>query len=248
MTEETPVTKPDMAELQEKIKAALCTAGYELSDEACMSLTVYMDGILERNKEINLTAVTDPNDFIKEHIVDSASVTRLEGYRSARRVCDVGTGAGFPGIVLAVMSPEKEFVLIDSLAKRLKVIEEFSQKAGIDNVTLVHARAEDAGHEEELREGFDFVTARAVAKLSVLSELCLPLVKTGGWFAAFKGASCEEEVKESKRAANILGAENITIQDAGVSDTKHVFAVMKKVRSAPSKYPRKAGTPARNPL
>lgn len=230
------------------IKKALLGAGYEVSDVACHKLSIYMAGILERNQHINLTAVTDPKKFIQEHLIDSASATKLKGYQDAHTVCDVGTGAGFPGIVLAVISPEKEITLIDSLEKRLKVIEDLAETAGIDNIKLIHARAEDAGHEQALREKFDFVTARAVAKLSVLSELCLPLVRKGGSFAAFKGASCEEEVREAQRAANILGVQKIDIQDAGVADTKHAFAVMKKTGKTPSKYPRKAGEPARKPL
>lgn len=235
-------------EYKDKIKAELAAAGYEITDAQAVSLSSYMSGILKRNKSINLTAVTEPDRFIAEHLADSASVTALPEYRAAKTVCDVGTGAGFPGIVMAVISPEKEITLIDSLAKRLAVIEELAEEAGIGNIRLVHARAEDSGHDLALRETFDFVTARAVARLSVLSELCLPLVKKGGTFVAFKGASCEEEVKEAKHAANILGVREIDIQDAGVAGTKHSFAVMKKTGKTPAKYPRKAGTPTRKPL
>lgn len=235
-------------EYKDKIKTELAACGYEISDKQAESLSVYMTGILEKNKSINLTAVTEPDRFIAEHYADSISVTALEEYKKSEAICDMGTGAGFPGIVLAVVSPDKEITLIDSLAKRLAVIRETAEEAGINNITLVHARAEDAGHDPSLRETFDFVTARAVARLSVLSELCLPLVKQGGTFAAFKGASCGEEVNEARHAANILGVQQIDIQDAGVAGTKHSFAVMKKTGKTPVKYPRKAGTPARNPL
>lgn len=239
----------DAAETYEdKIRTALLEAGHEESPDKCRQLSIYMSGILDRNRSVNLTAVTDPDEFIQEHIVDSASLIGLEAYERAKTVCDVGTGAGFPGIVLAVLSPEKQFTLIDSLAKRLKVIEELSEAAGIKNVRLVHARAEDAGRDDTLREQFDLVTARAVARLPVLAELTVPLVRIGGTFAAFKGASYEEEATDAVRAANILGVENITIQDAGVKGKNHVFAVMKKTRKTPEKYPRKAGDPARKPL
>lgn len=238
----------EMTGYAEKIHKALAEAGTEADMSVCESLSVYMTGVLERNKDINLTRITDPDDFIAEHIVDSASVMKLAEYKAARTVCDVGTGAGFPGVVLAALSPERSFTLIDSLAKRLKVIEELAEEAGIGNVKLVHARAEDAGRDRELRESFGLVTARAVARLSVLAELCLPLVKKGGSFAAFKGASCAEEAEEAATAAKILGAPCIDIQDAGVSGTNHVFAVMKKIGRTPSKYPRKAGEPARKPL
>lgn len=235
-------------EYRDAIEEALRSAGFDPEEGVPESLSVYMTGILERNKYINLTRVTEPEDFIKDHIVDSASILRLEEYQKAKTVCDVGTGAGFPGIVLAALSRDKAFTLVDSLGKRLKVIEELAEEAGIKNIRLVHMRAEDAGRDRELRESFDFVTARAVAKLSVLAELCVPLVRKGGTFAAYKGASCEEEVKDSVRAANILGVPEITIQDAGVSGTKHAFAVMKKTGKTPGKYPRKAGTPSREPL
>ena len=241
MTEDELIYKDD-------IKSAMEKAGIPADDISAGKLSVYMAGILEKNEHINLTRITGKEDFIKEHYVDSASLLRLEEYKAAKNVCDVGTGAGFPGIVLAVLSPDKTITLIDSLAKRLAVIRELADKAGIDNIILIHSRAEDAGHDASLRESFDLVTARAVAKLSVLAELCVPLVKKGGVFAAFKGASCEEEVKDAKHAANILGVPEIVIQDAGVSDTKHAFAVMKKTGKTPVKYPRKAGVPAKKPL
>ena len=241
MTEDSLIYKDD-------IRAAIEAAGIPIDDAGAGKLSVYMAGILEKNEQINLTRITGKEEFIKEHYVDSASLLKLEEFKAAENVCDVGTGAGFPGIVLAVLSPDKKITLIDSLAKRLAVIRELADKAGIDNIVLIHSRAEDAGHDTALRESFDLVTARAVAKLSVLAELCVPLVKKGGTFAAFKGASCEEEAKDAKHAANILGVGKITTQDAGVSGTEHVLVIMKKTDKTPGKYPRKAGDPARNPL
>ena len=172
----------------------------------------------------------------------------MPGFDEAESVCDVGTGAGFPGIVIAALSPDKTVTMIDSLAKRLKVIDELAEKAGIGNIRLIHARAEDAGHMAEIRESFDLVTARAVAALPVLAELCVPLVRKGGMFIAFKTGSSEDEVKESQHAADILGVGEIDIQDAGVPGTDHVFVLMKKTGKSPEKYPRKAGDPRRNPL
>ena len=232
----------------EKIQKAFEDAGISADEEVCAKLSVYMEGILEKNKSINLTAITEPDDFIREHYVDSAALTRLKEYEEAETVCDVGTGAGFPGVVLAALSPEKHFTLIDSLAKRLKVVKELADEAGIENVELVHQRAEDAGHDVKLRGRFDLVTARAVAKLSVLAELTVPFARTGGTVAAFKGSQGAEEAEDARRAVNILGVSRISIQDAGVSGTKHMFAVMKKTGKTPAKYPRKAGDPARKPL
>ena len=234
--------------LKNRIFDALSDAGIRAAEDACGKLAVYMEGVLEKNRDINLTAITDPDRFIKEHIVDSASLLRVPEYEAAETICDVGTGAGFPGIVLAALSEEKTITMIDSLAKRLKVIDDLAGKAGIRNIKLVHARAEDAGHDPGLRAKFDIVTARAVAALPVLSELCIPLAKKGGAFIAYKTENCGEEIKESGKAANILGVGKITTQDAGVSGTEHVLVIMKKTDKTPGKYPRKAGDPARNPL
>ena len=238
----------DISETQNRIMDALAESGITADDEACEKLAVYMNGVLERNKVMNLTAITEPEKFITDHIVDSAAILNTEEYQKAKTVCDVGTGAGFPGTVLAALSPEKEFTLIDSLKKRLNVIEELAKECGMTNIKLVHARAEDAGHDRELRESFDVVTARAVASLPVLSELGVPLVKKGGAFIAYKTRTGIEEIKGSRHAANILGVGSMTIQDAGVKGTDHVLVVMKKAGKTPGKYPRKAGDPARNPL
>lgn len=233
---------------EKRIEESLEEAGIAYTREAAVKIAVYMAGVLEKNESINLTAIKESDAFIRDNVVDSASLTKLEEYKGASRICDVGTGAGFPGVILAALSPEKKVTLIDSLAKRLKVIEALAGRAGIDNIELVHARAEDAGHYSELRETFDLVTARAVARLAVLAELCVPFVKRGGAFVAFKALSLREEIEEAKQAFNILGVGSPEVQDAGVCGTEHVFAVMKKERKTPEKYPRKAGEPARKPL
>ena len=238
----------DIAKAENKIYEALLEIGVSANMDVCGRLAVYMEGILEKNKVINLTAITDEERFVKEHIVDSAAILKLKELEGSKSVCDVGTGAGFPGIVIAALSPEKKVTMVDSLAKRLRVIEGLAGKAGIDNIRLVHARAEDAGHMPELRESFDVVTARAVAALPVLAELCVPMVRKSGEFIAFKTGSAEDEIKESQRAANILGVGETIIQDAGVPGTDHIFVIMKKKGKTSNKYPRKAGEPARNPL
>lgn len=238
----------DLFKEQNRIKDGLVGAGIAADEDTCKKLAVYMDGVLEKNRDINLTAITDENRFVREHIVDSASILRLAELSDVQTVCDVGTGAGFPGVVIAALRPDCQVTLIDSLAKRLKVIQELAGKAGIENISLVHARAEDAGHMPELREAFDMVTARAVASLPVLAEYCVPLVRKGGSFIAYKTESSLGEVEESKRAANILGVGDMNILDAGVPGTDHVFVVMKKTGKTPEKYPRKAGDPARKPL
>ncbi len=238
----------ESTELENRIRDALSEIGIDADRDACRKLALYMEGVLVKNREINLTAITDEERFIRGHITDSPSILKLPEVCGAAEVCDVGTGAGFPGIVIAALSPDKRVTMIDSLAKRLRVIGELAEAADIGNISLVHARAEDAGHMPELRERFDVVTARAVAALPVLAEYCVPLVRKGGVFAAYKTGSCGDEVKGSKRAANILGVVGIDIQDAGVPGMDHAFVIMKKSGKTPSGYPRKAGDPARKPL
>lgn len=219
-----------------------------ITEEKAEKLAVYMAGILEKNKDVNLTSITDEGKFIEEHIIDSFAALKFGPYVEAEKVIDVGTGAGIPGAVLAVMSPEKKFVLLDSLAKRLKVIEELSEEAGIGNIELVHERAEDAGRRDDLRGSFDVAVSRAVAGLPVLLELCLPLVRKGGYLLAYKGAKAEEEIENSSRALSILGGGTPHLLHAGVSGHEHVLIAIKKQQNTPSLYPRKAGTPSRKPL
>ena len=159
----------------------------------------YIDMILDRNKYINLTAVRNKEDAIEKHIVDSLIITDIPEYISSDNIIDVGTGAGFPGIPLAIASPEKNFVLLDSTLKRLKVIEEFAEELDIQNIRTVHARAEEIGRKEEYREQFDICVSRAVANLKKLSDWCLPFVKIGGSFIAYKGDNYIEEIEEAKK-------------------------------------------------
>ena len=232
----------------EDIRKALADAGAEADEEQAEKLRIYMERILEKNGEINLTRITEPDEFIRGHFADSAAIAGFPEYRSAKRVIDVGTGAGFPGMVLAVLSPEKEFVLLDSLAKRLKVIEAIAEEIGADNVSFVHARAEEAGRDPALREQFDLAVSRAVAKMPVLAELCVPFVKPGGAFLAYKSENAAEEIRDSARALKILGAGEPYLLHSGVKDLGHLFAAAKKQENTPGAYPRKAGTPSRKPL
>lgn len=208
----------------------------------------YMKGILLWNEKINLTAITQEHDFIQKHFVDSALCVPFDEYKRAKKIIDVGTGAGFPGIPLAILSPEKEFVLADSLNKRLKVIDSLTREAGICNAVTVHGRAEELAKNKAYRQTFDLCISRAVAHLAVLAEYCLPFVRTGGYLLAYKGPDAEKEVKEAAKAVKILGGRVDRIQSVDLDGYAHNIAVIEKIRETPAKYPRKAGTPAKEPI
>lgn len=166
------------------------------------------------------------------------------------KVIDVGTGAGFPGLVLKIMKPEIKLTLLDSLNKRLTFLKEVIHKLGIEGVELIHSRAEDGGHKRELRESFNTVVSRAVAQLPLLSELCLPYAKQGGAFLALKGPAADEEIASAKRAITILGGENAGVYNAPVPGTEleHKIVIIKKVRHTPIKFPRKPGLISKTPI
>lgn len=202
------------------------THGEETADR----LLSYLDMVLERNEHINLTAIRDRDEAIIKHLADSLSLMELPEFWEAKSVIDVGTGAGFPGALLAIACPEKNFVLLDSTLKRLRVIGEFAETLGIDNLMTVHARAEEANR-QELKESFDLCVSRAVANLSTLSGWCLPFVRKGGSFAAYKGENYGEELKAAKTTISKLGArfDRAVPADSGFESIKdHVLLVIKK--------------------
>ena len=195
------------------------------------TLLAYLDLILVRNEHINLTAVRDRNEALIKHVLDSLAITDLPEYKEAKTVIDVGTGAGFPGALLAIVSPEKEFTLLDSTLKRLKVIDEFAKTLNISNLKTVHARAEEISRKPEYSEAFDICVSRAVANLEKLSGWCLPFVKKGGSFIAYKGENYEEELMTARKVISrnkstickIVKYENVPSVIKG-----HVLVVIKK--------------------
>lgn len=210
----------------------------------------YMESVLEKNKHINLTAITDRDEFIRKHYVDSLLCASSAEFRNANSVIDVGTGGGFPGIPLAIAFPEKEFVLIDSLNKRIRIINELCESYGIDNVTALHGRAEELGRNSNFRESFDICVSRAVANMSTLSEYCLPFVKIGGTFIAYKGPECSEELNNASNAIRMLGGKVMRIENPQFDELpfEHTLIYINKAESTRSKYPRKAGTPSKEPI
>lgn len=220
-------------------------------EERTSMLVEYMDMILEKNQHINLTAVRDRDEALQKHIADSLSCDFMEEYEAAENVIDIGTGAGFPGVPLAIVSPDKKFTLVDSLNKRLRIIDELTGELGIKNVTTVHGRAEDVGNSKEHREQYDICVSRAVASLDVLCEWCLPLVKKGGYFIAYKGENVSRETEDAANAIRLLGGkitEIRKVQTEEESISGHVLVMIKKVKNTPSKYPRQAGQARKNPL
>ena len=207
----------------------------------------YMEGILEWNEKINLTAIRDRGEFIQKHYIDSLMIANIEEYRAGKAIIDIGTGGGFPGIPLAIVNRDKKFILSDSLKKRLKVIETLREECGIENCCEVHGRAEQLGRGEH-REKYDIAVSRAVANMSTLSEYCLPLVKQGGYMLAYKGPDADREVKEAEHAIKVLGGKLIRIENVSYGQFDHNIVIIKKIKRTPKKYPRNPGTPSKSPL
>lgn len=237
-----------MTEFQKILSESAAQAGFELSALQLEQFEKYYEMLVETNKVMNLTALTEPQDVVVKHFVDS--LMAYADYFPGKVLADVGTGAGFPGIPLKIYCPSLKVVLIDSLAKRLNFLQRVIAELGLKDIECVHLRAEDAGKNPAHREKYDIVTARAVARLSVLSEYCLPLVKVGGVFVALKGAKYQEEIAAAGKALSVLGGKLIEakkVELPGLDDGRAVVTI-KKVKASPKAYPRKAGLPDKNPL
>lgn len=222
----------------------------ETARKALEQLLRYRELAMEWNKKVNLTAIDNEDEFLAKHYADSFTCAGSPEFADARRIVDVGTGGGFPGIPLAVLWPEKEFVLIDSLNKRVRIVGEMAETIGLSNVRTVHGRAEDLARVPAYRDRFDLCVSRAVASLPVLLELCLPFVKPGGSFIAYKGPEIDKEATEGLRAANLLGGALNRIEHPAVPgfESGHTLVYYQKTGFTPKAYPRKAGTPAKEPL
>ena len=223
-----------------------------ISEEQKKQFAQYFTLLVETNKNLNLTRITDQNEVYLKHFFDSITplITVAALFTKGARICDVGAGAGFPSIPLKILRPDLKITIVDSLAKRLTFLKNLSQELGLSDVELVHGRAEDVGQNQLYREKFEIVTARAVANMTVLSEYCLPLVQTGGFFVALKGPKAQEELDDSQKAIQVLGgqlesADELTLPD---SDEERSIVVVKKVKATPKKYPRQAGMPRRKPI
>jgi 16S rRNA (guanine527-N7)-methyltransferase len=222
----------------------------KLTEEQKLKLEKYMEGILSWNEKVNLTNITDPAEFRIKHNADSLMCVDFPEFQSAKNIIDVGTGGGFPGIPLAVYAPDKHFTLLDSLNKRLRIIDELAGGLDITNITLVHGRAEDVARNREHREKYDLCVSRAVSNMATLSEYCLPFIKVGGYLLAYKGPGADQEVKDAEKALKTLGGSLVDIRETTMEEygLDHRILVIEKVRNTPKAYPRKAGTPLKEPL
>lgn len=211
---------------------------------------LYKDLLLTWNEKINLTAITDIDEIMIKHFIDSLTICKFLNIKPPASVIDVGTGAGFPGIPLKIWDPELHLVLLDSLNKRINFLKEVTDKLFLSSVEFIHGRAEDFGRNKKYREKFDYVVSRAVAKLSVLAEYCLPFVKVGGFFIAYKGPNIDDEVSLASKSINELGGKIKEVNDIKLPyfEGSRKLIIIEKIIATPAKYPRKAGTPEKHPI
>ncbi|WP_124728585.1 16S rRNA (guanine(527)-N(7))-methyltransferase RsmG [Staphylospora marina] len=236
--------------LNEWLREEARAYGVELDDRQLGQFSMYLDMLTETNKVMNLTAITEPREVYVKHFLDSLSPAKAVNFGEVGSLIDVGTGAGFPGIPLKIAFPSLKVVLLDSLNKRVGFLREVTEKLGLEGVECVHGRAEEAARNPAFRERFDVATARAVARMNVLTEYVLPFVRVNGTFCAMKGAEVQEEVREAKRAFSLLGKATVRVERLELPlsmGTRHLVVVRKNAPT-PKAYPRKAGTPSRQPL
>ena len=233
----------------EELKIAAEQFNIKFNDNQLDQYHQFYNLVIEWNKNVNLTAITESKDFAIKHIIDSISIWNDDKFSAVETVIDVGTGAGFPGIPLKIYKPEIKLTLLDSLAKRTKFLTVAIDEIGLKDIVVIHSRAEDAAHNTELRESFDLAVSRAVAKLNILAEYCIPFVKIDGYFAALKGSSVKEELHDSSGAIKVLGGKEIEINNIKLpnGDPRNLIYI-KKIANSPKKFPRKAGTPDKKPL
>lgn len=232
----------------DKILPRLLKFGLEPDQKVIERLNLYGNLLLEWNEKINLTAITEPEEVVVKHFYDCLLFLKNVDLPTGASVIDVGTGAGFPGIVLKIARPDIKLTLLDSLNKRINFLNEVLKALNLEAETI-HARAEEGGQNKLLREKFDFATARAVARLNVLSEYCIPFVKVGGHFVALKGPAAKQEAEEAQKAISLLGGEKPKIICENLTeDEQRCFCIIKKISQTPTKYPRNSAKISKQPL
>lgn len=233
--------------LEEILKDGFAALNISPDAAAYERYRVYFEYLEEMNKVMNLTAISGEEDVARLHFLDCAALLGFAELRG-KRVIDIGSGAGFPGLALKIACPEMDITLLDSLDKRIGFLKNLTEKLGLSGVECVHMRAEEAP--ASYRQSFDFALSRAVARLSVLSELCLPFVKKGGYFIAMKGPDCTDELNEAKRAIALLGGEIACVENYTIpgTDITHSAVIIRKVKDSPTRYPRRWAQIKKQPL
>ncbi|PGY07692.1 16S rRNA m(7)G-527 methyltransferase [Bacillus sp. OV166] len=234
----------------EQFAANLREKGISLSSEQLGQFEMYFETLVEWNEKMNLTAITDKAEVYLKHFYDSITASFYFDFTKPFHLCDVGAGAGFPSIPLKIVFPHIEVTIVDSLNKRISFLNHLAKELKLENVHFIHDRAETFGVNPNFRENFEVVTARAVARMSVLSELCLPLVKVGGHFIAMKAAHAKDELEIGQKAISILGGrlEDMHTFTLPMEESERNILIIKKEKQTPKKYPRKPGTPGKTPI
>lgn len=235
-------------DLREYLKAGLKKSGIEIEDNKAEKLLKFMEIVLRENKKFNLTAITDEKEFIEKHIIDSAIAVKY--IKNEGKLIDIGSGAGMPGIIIKILNDDMDILLLDSLNKRVNYLNETIKELGLNKVEAIHARAEELSHDKDYRESFDYVTARAVAKLNVLTEYTTPFIKSGGKFIALKGSRGNEELEESKNAIGSLSCKLLDTHKINLpySNAERDIIVIEKIKPILDRYPRKHAKIKKSPL
>ncbi|MDQ0233181.1 16S rRNA (guanine(527)-N(7))-methyltransferase RsmG [Metabacillus malikii] len=235
---------------KELFQKSLAEKGIILSEKQMEQFNIYFQLLVEWNEKMNLTSITEEGEVYLKHFYDSVSAAFYFDFSKPLSICDVGAGAGFPSIPLNICFPHLHISIVDSLQKRITFLEHLTNRLGLENVSLFHDRAETFGQNKSHRESFDIVTARAVARLSVLSELCLPLVKQNGTFIAMKAAAAQEELNAGEKAIKVLGGKVREIHpfELPLDNGDRTILIIDKEKATPKKYPRKPGTPNKLPI
>lgn len=231
-----------------KFRNSMNSIGIELTDSQLNAFETYYDMLIDRNKVMNLTAITEFDEVMDKHFLDSVYLFRSIKLEADYKLIDIGTGAGFPGIPLKIVFPELKITLLDSLNKRVEFLNDLIEELNLNNIEAIHGRAEDIARDKAYRASYDIAVSRAVANLSTLSEYCLPFVKIGGKFVSYKSGDCADEVDNAKAAIHLLGGKINKIDEFSYSNNSRSFIVIDKVMNTSNKYPRKAGLPSKKPL
>ncbi|RTR26050.1 16S rRNA (guanine(527)-N(7))-methyltransferase RsmG [Robertmurraya yapensis] len=234
----------------EEFHGMLQEKGINLSPEQMSQFETYFHTLVEWNEKMNLTAITDKPEVYLKHFYDSVSAAFYYDFSGPLHICDVGAGAGFPSIPIKIAFPELHVTIVDSLNKRITFLEHLAKELKLENVRFIHDRAETFGQNKDHRESYDVVTARAVARLSVLSELCMPLVKVGGNFVAMKAANAKDEIEAGKKAVTTLGGKMKEVHSftLPIEESERNIIIINKEKPTPKKFPRKPGVPNKTPI